>query len=299
VSPEVVYWLPNQGDGIGALDLNGWGFTTNTPGANAGKRERASIITKSAWDLLHLLHVNPEGMNPFSHPSIALLGHPGTEYDRYLYPIGTGAWPYGATITDQWEGLTDDAGNTGTLFPGINEMSSGFETICRDSDGNSILTGSEFGDVGNIQDFAIGEFLDRVYFDRQNFASSSAFHISVFNGGSTQGRNTIPDPPTPNPPPTRYWCGISPLGVAINQGEPTAPALLIEGDQVFVGDRELTLNPGRPGNAAFVGFQQLRVNPDNPNAGDVTIFPHKSLGPGTRSASVVYTFNSRQQIGNF
>src|SRR5262249_18825666 len=88
------------------------------------------------------------------------------------------------------------------------------------------------------------------------------------------------------------------LGVAINQGEPTAPALLIEGDQVFVGDRELTLNPGRPGNAAFVGFQQLRVNPDNPNAGDVTIFPHKSLGPGTRSPSVVYTFNSRQQIGN-
>jgi len=297
VSPEVVYWLPNQGDGIGAIDLNGWGYTTNTPGANAGIRERASIITKSAWDRLMVLYPNPEGMNPFSHASIGLLGHPGFEYDRYLYPVGTGGFAYGAGTTQGWLGLASDTGNSGTLFPGINEMSSGFETICRDSEGSAILTGAEFGEVGNIQDFAIGEFLDRVYYDRQNFFSNNAFHVSVFGGGSTQGRNTIADPPTPNPPPTRYWVGLPQLGVAINQDDPTSPVLFIEGDQVFLGDRQL--NPPSTLNGAFVGFQQLRVNPDDPNSGDVTIFPHKSIGPGTRSATAIYTFSSRQQIGNF
>jgi hypothetical protein len=296
VSPEVVYWLPTQGDGIGAIDLNGWGYSTNTPGANAGNRDRASIITKSAWDITHMILVNPNGMEPFVVPAIGLIGHPGFEYDQYLYPVGTGGFAYGAGITTDWEGLANDAGNSGTLFPGINEMSSGFETICRDSEGGAILTGSQFGDVGTIQDFAIGEFLDRVYYDRQNFFSSNGFHVSVFNGGSSQGRNTISDPPTPNPPPTRYWVGLPQLGVAINQDNPTAAVLFIEGDQVFLGDR--LLNAGIA-TAPFVGFQQLRVNPDNPNASDVTIFPHKSIGPGTRSATAVYTFSSRQQVGNF
>jgi hypothetical protein len=299
VSPEVVYWLPSVGDGIGAIDLNGWGYTTNTPGANAGIRERASIITKAVWDLNHLTQVNPEGMDPFVVPAIALLGHPGFEYDRYLYPIGTGALAYGFGITTDWEGLATDLGNSGTQFPGINEMSSGFETICRDSSGSPVLTGAQFGDVGNIQDLIVGEFLDRVFYDRANPFANNVFHVSIFGGhAATLGRNTIADPPTPNPPPTRYWAGLPQLGIAIDQENPTLPPQMIESDEVFTGDREFN-GPNRPGNATHVGFQQLRVNNVNPNAADLTIFPHRSVGPGTRSATAAYTFSARQQIGNF
>src|SRR6185369_151955 len=32
VSPEVFYWLPVDGRGVGAVDLNGFGATTNAPG---------------------------------------------------------------------------------------------------------------------------------------------------------------------------------------------------------------------------------------------------------------------------
>jgi hypothetical protein len=298
VSPEVVYWLPAQGDGIGAIDLNGWGYTTNTPGANAGIRERASILTRCVFDLSGNA-VNPNGTNFFGTPAIALLGHPGFQYDQYLYPVGTGGFAYGATITGtDWEGAATDEGNSGTLFPGINEMSSGFETICRDSTGSPILTGAEFGDVGNIQDLMVGEFLDRVFYDRRNNFASNAFHISIFGGGSTQGRNVISDPPTPNPPPTRYWVGLPQLGIAINQDNPLLPPQMIEGDEVFVGDGQFR-GANRPGNATHISFQQLKVNAVNPNAGDQTIFPHKGVGPGTRSATGVYTFSSRQQIGNF
>ena len=297
VSPEVVYWLPSVGDGIGAIDLNGWGYTTNTPGANAGIRERASIITRYVFDLAGN-PVNPNGSN-FPLPAIALLGHPGVQYDQYLYPIGTGGYAYGSGITTDWEGLVTDLGNSGTLFPGINEMSSGFETICRDSSGSSILTGAEFGDVGNIQDLMVGEFLDRVFYDRRNPFTNNAFHVSIFGGkANTMGRNTISDPPAPNPPPTRYWCGLPQLGIAIDQENPLVAPQMIEGDEVWIGLGGLR-GAIRPGNAVLTGYQQLKVNPINPNAGDQTIFPHTGVGPGTRSATGAFTFSSRQQIGNF
>src|SRR5262249_41512750 len=34
VSPEVIYWLPSGARGMGAIDLNGFGFTTNKPDAH-------------------------------------------------------------------------------------------------------------------------------------------------------------------------------------------------------------------------------------------------------------------------
>jgi hypothetical protein len=310
VSPEVIYWAPSAGNGIGAIDLNGWGLTTNTPGANAGIRERASIITKPTFDPLGTL-VNPGGFG-LPNVGIALWSHPGTgSHNRYWWPVGTGSYPYSQTANQsnqeggKWEDPTDP-GNPGTPVPGINEGSSGFETLCRDSNGEVILTGAEFGQVGNVQDLIVGDFLDRVYFDRKNFHATNALHVSFFGGNAnTQGRNLISDPPTPNPPPTRYWVGLPQIDIALDQAHPTQPALLIEGEEVFTGMRIGGLAAGQNANAARSnGYVHLKVNTVNPNAADETIFPHQlggtfGDGPGAQSATAVYTFSSRQQIGNF
>jgi hypothetical protein len=304
VSPEVIYWLPSGGDGIGAIDLNGRGITTNAPGANAGDRSKAILITKR-WLNGAGCEVNPGGWNPVS--GIGLWAHPGDlptptdpctnapmlefGHNRYHWPLGTGSFAYGPVANqsngeDIWK-APNDPGNPGTPFPGVNEGSSGFETLCRDSSGEVILTGRQFGRVGTITDLIVGEFLDVAYYDSVNFKTNTLFHVSFFNGGITGRGNTIADPPTPNPPPLRYWVGLPTIGVVIDQANPTAPPLLLEGDEVFCGFRYVN------------GFQQLEPNTIRPDAPDQTVFPHFAVGPGFQSASAIFTFSSRQQIGNF
>ena len=46
VSPEVFYWLPVDGRGVGAVDLNGYGGTTNTPGKWDNTRINSTTQTK-------------------------------------------------------------------------------------------------------------------------------------------------------------------------------------------------------------------------------------------------------------
>ncbi len=296
VTPEVAYFLPSTGRGIGALDLNGRGFTTNTPGANAGIREQASIITRrlnaNLQQILNLVN------------GIALLGYPCDTlicaHNQYQYPVGTGGFPYGDLNGDGMIGPGDtpgwsdpfDLGNPGTAVPGINEMSSGFETICKDSNGEVILTGDKFGVVGTSEDLIVGEFLDTIYFDTQNFGASSAFHFSIYMANPlpvpTLGRNCLSDPPSPNPPPTRFWAGLRQLDVLIDQADPVNTAFVIEGEEVFTGAR-----------AGQTGFQWLQPNPTRFDAPDTLVIPTFAVGPGVHSSTAVYTFSSRQQIGNF
>jgi hypothetical protein len=322
VSPEVVYWIPATGSGIGAVDLNGRGFGTNTPGANASNRDLAALVTKP-WLDFNGCEANPGGINLSS--GIGLLAHPGNlatptdpctmqpmkdfAHNRFWYPQGLGSFPFNATAnaarSEVWEDA-QDPGNPGTPFPGVNEGSSGFETLCRDNTGSPILTGSSFGQVGAVQDMIVGEFLDRVYYDHFNTRAGSTFHVSFFGGlASTMARNTIADPPCVNPPPTHYWMGLPQIDVVLDQNNPTNPALVIEGDEVFTGLRLGGLAAGQTANAARTNsFIHLKPNPINPNAADQQIFPGTvgatlGNGPGGQSATAVYTFASRQQIGNF
>jgi YVTN family beta-propeller protein len=295
VSPEVMYWLPGGGDGIGAIDLNGHGFTTNTPGANFDRPDLASIVTMLPFldnnMPPNLIHGN--GLNLTA--GIALTGSPGNTgfpYDGYLYPIGTGGFAYGSGTTKGWLGFPTDTGNSGTLVPGINEMSSGFETLCRDSTGDTILTGREFGRVGNIQDMIVGEFLDLAYFDSESLKTNDALHVTIFDSPPPHRRtargNTIADPPTPNPPPTRYWAGLPPIAVVLDQENPLESPLLIEGEEVFVGTKSRSL-----------GYVQLIPNEVNPGSFDQTYFPHIMVGPAAQSATGTFTYSSRQVIGNY
>ncbi len=305
VSPEVVYWLPQQGRGVGAIDLNGFGFTTNTPGAKSDRPEDALIITTvGRFDALIGRSLDGIPVGPADH-------------NQYSYPVGTGSFLWGDPTLNPGSQTPDfvdptDPGNPGTPFPGVNEGSSGFETLCRDSNGSVILTGETGGEIGIAADLAVGEFLDTIYFDKTNFNASVPFRdITALFGGTTGGilfgntftvdRNLIAVPPTPNPPPMRYWVGLPQLDVVIDQADPVNSAFLIEGAEVF------------PNTTWFQGWQVLRPNPENPGIGpDVTIFPHANVGPrpelswtstgsgtGIQFPPTGLTYGARQQIGNF
>jgi YVTN family beta-propeller protein len=304
VSPEVVYWLPASGNGVGAVDLDGMGLTTNAPFANVNDRSRAWMITK-LWINGGGCEVNPGGANLSS--GIGMIAHPGGAatpldactglpmkefgHNRYWYPVGTGSYLYGpgpnASRSEPWEAPADP-GNTGTPAPGVNEGSSGFETICRDSTGDAILTGSQFGRVGVINDLVVGDFLDVVYSDNVNPHAFDQLHVGIFNKGATGRGNLISDPPAPNPPPIRYWAGLPTIGVVLDHVNGDRPPLLLEGEEVFGGWRYPTW-----------GFQQVKANPNNVAAPDVNVFPGFGVGPGLQSATQIFTYSSRQQIGNF
>jgi len=301
VSPEVIYWLPD-GNGIGAIDLNGRGFTTNTPGALADRRDVAPIVTK-VWIGLIGCEVNPGGLNQVNGQGlIAWPGNAATPIDpcttlpmlefahnRFYYPVGLGSYTYGPTVNptrgDAWY-APNDPGNPGTPVAGVNEGSSGFETLCRDSNGDVVLTGREFGKVGRVNDLIVGQFLDQIYFDQQN-PFLPGLHLSFMFGGAGIANNSISDPPFPNPPPLRYWFGMPEVGVVPDPINPENPPLLIEGEEVFLGPR------------AAIGYVYLQPNDTNPNSFDQSIFPHFHVGPSPQSATQVFTYSSRQQIGNF
>ena len=325
---------------MGAIDLNGLGFNTNAPGANAGDRDKAAIITqqfhcycRTPWGLpaacgTPLYRQRPRRIESCCGPG----GARGTgeyelcfipESDARLhvvrscsipvlttsmrYPAGTGGYPYGPTFNppagpDAWQapppttppplipGIVD--GNPGTPLPGVNEMSSGFETLCRNSDGDVILTGRDFTEVGVLQDLVVGEFLDVIYHDTQSFAASDNFHVSIFDGSPaltpSGGSNLISDPPAPNPPPLSYWLGLPALDIVLDQSNLEQPAFIIEGEEIFDGGR-----------APLTGYIWLRPNPDNIFGQDEAVLPGFPVGPAAQSSPSFFTFSARQQIGNF
>jgi len=333
VSPEVVYFLPSGVPGIGAIDLNGEGFGTNTPGVN-NTFDRASLVTRNWLDVLGC-EANPGGFNPFN--GIGLLtypaklptttdpctGQPMVEFacNAYYFPIGLGGFAYGPTINaerringdfpDAWNSAIS-LGNTGTTLPGVNEGSAGFETLCRNSEGDAILTGRTFGDIGTATELMVGDFLDRVYFDKYNTHAQTGLHVAFFAGGAGTTRNLISEPPVPNPPPTRYWAGLPQTDVSFDVNAPGTPGVLIEGDEVWTGHRPAAVFGFiAAGQAApySAGYVHLKSNPLNPALlPDLTVTPHSigpngaalgGNGPGHQSATGNYTYASRMQVGNF
>lgn len=266
VSPEVFYWLPIGGNGIGAVDLNGQGFTTNTPGHGASDYRHAAIISRSG-----------------STSTTAILG----KGNRYSWPVGTGSFIYGPGFSiggESWQGGPNDVGNVGTPIPGINEMSSGFETLVRNADGDVILTGTNDGTLGVVADLVVGDFLDAAIADTQSVFNSPGFHTSFFWGGGLS-RNALGDPPIPNPPPLRYWVGLNPIDILIDQNAPLAKARMIEGEEVWAGTQ-----------SSYNFVVPDKVNPidadDAPTGGAVN-------GPSPQTGTAVVAYAARQQVGNY
>ncbi len=267
VCPEVFYWLPVSGSGLGAVDLNGQGFTTNTPGHGASDYHFASLISRVA--------------NTTS--AVGILG----SGNRYSWPVGTGSFIYGPGFSiggQSWQGAPSDQGNSGTPIPGINERSSGFETLVRNADGDVILTGTNNGTLGTVADMVVGDFLDAGISDTLSLFNNPGFHTSFFWGGGLS-RNALGDPPIPNPPPLRYWVGLNPIDILIDQNNPLGKARMIEGEEVWSG----TLS-------SYSFVVPDAINPvdvdDRPTGGAVN-------GPNPQSATAAVAYAARQQVGNF
>ncbi|MBL8768343.1 MAG: beta-propeller fold lactonase family protein, partial [Planctomycetes bacterium] len=267
VAPGVLYYSCLSGSGLGAVNLNGDGMETNDP---ATERlilvSNLTQITACLTNPTYLLGCNP---NTFGDGSA-------------VSPIGLGANPPGHLggptpipgINEGSSGSTANANNPFGIF------SQGFETVVKNSEGNPRLARNP--SVGSIGDVQVGDFLDTLFFDTLNPWVNAAFHASLL--GTALNRNSISDPPLPNPPPLRLPVGLEPLDIVFSKQDLLHPAFVLEGEEVF--------------GAGGGGLKMLLPNPINPLAGDVfPTFAHN--GPNPQSFTAGVTYGARQQIGNF
>jgi YVTN family beta-propeller protein len=291
VAPQVIYYTALSGTGIGAINLDGNGFETNDPATArilllSNQAQVCSCATGFSIPGTYLLGCNP---NTFGDPG-TVAGNPPV-VSPPTAPIGLAGNPVGHLggptpvpgINEGSTGSTANVNNPFGIFP------KGFETVVKNSDGNARLARSPL--VGAIGDVQVGDFLDTLFFDTLNPVAVNALHASLL--GTALNRNSISDPPVPNPPPLRLPVGLQPLDIVFSKQSLLKPSLVIEGDEVFPAE-PITCNPLAP------SFSQLLLveNPINPLAGErLPTFAHD--GPGTQSFGPAVTFGSRQQIGNF
>lgn len=286
VAPQVLYFAPLSGSGVGAVNLDGQGYETNKPST-----ERLLILT-------NVIQVATCSFGSF------LLGcNPNTFGDlSAMSPIGIGGNPStlaGPTpvpgVNEGSIGSTANNGNPFAIYP------AGFETVCRDSKGQTRLVSSPV--VGSVSDIQVGDFLDKVFFDTLNPYNGLNLHTALSLGGipavGNYISNNISDPPSPNPPPMRLAVGLPPVDVVFTQQSLKQPAYVVEGDEVFS-------NPFPPAPYCTHPFTRLQLlpNPASPVAGDLfNTFPGN--GPWYQSFTVPpmcpagVPFSARQQVGNF
>ncbi|MBI4881716.1 MAG: YncE family protein [Planctomycetes bacterium] len=268
VPPQTVFYLPITGGGVGAINLDGQGFETNDPAT-----EKIVIFTNATEIAACPFGSFLLGCNK------NVFGDPTT-----VNPIGLGGNPVALGGPTPYPGVNE--GSTGSTANGDNPYSvypKGFETPCRNSDGNERLADAPL--VGSAGDIQIGDFLDKLFFDTLNpwFNPTLALHTSLVAGTALQANN-IADPPMPNPPPLRLPVGLPPIDIVFNQQKLKKPAFVIEGEEVFTYGYALNV--------------MLLPNTTNPLAGDTyPTFPHNGPTPQTFSPGLPYA--ARQQIGNF
>lgn len=302
VAPQAIYFSPLAGGGIGAINLDGNGFETNDPAV-----KRLLILTNGTG-ICACLNNAISGF--FPGPS-ALGCNPPAFGDQGVAgnSIGIGGNPPGLLggptpvpgVNEGSEGSTAN-GSLGTfgLFP------RGFETVCRDSRGNARLQRApEVGSVGDIQ---VGDFLDTLFYDRLNPAAQTAVHGSLFLGVPIT-RNSISDPPVPNPPPLRLPVGLPPVDIVYDQQKLLKPAFVIIGAEPFpncpgAGNPYCVPNTAMPPIPPFVPAcppttpYLLLPDPFNPVVGDhFPVFAQN--GPAYQTHGSINAFAARQQIGNF
>lgn len=296
VAPAAIYFTRLSGTGMGAINLNGEGFETNDPATSkvllfTNNLQMCACATSVALPGSALKGCNPTVFgdggfvdpNGNTVPPTAALGLGGNPSGHLGGPTPVPGVNEGST------GSTANKGNPFGVFP------SGFETVVRNSNGEARLAKAPV--VGSVGDVQVGDFLDTLFFDTDNPYTANGFHTSATLLqwlGVAQGmnRNSISDPPVPNPPPMRLPVGLAPLDVAFSQQNLLKPAFVLESAEVFTNASAIACPPK---------FDHLPIQvlpSSNPLLND-RLPSFSQNGPALASFSAPVTYSARQQIGNF
>jgi len=279
VAPNVMYYSMGN-NGIGAIDLDGNGFTTNTPGTG-----RNMLVTST---------------NGYSSTGSCLMNNGNPQ----SYPVGLG-------LDTPIPGINE--GSAGWW----NDLDPRKDALVRDSYGNARLypdatVGSAYI---NVSDMEVGDFLDTIYFDRASPWNTNQNRLDMLFTAATGSfkSNLISSPPSPNPPPLSIPVGMRPVEIIMDE-----LSILEEGAFVIMGREVFPVDAGIAGGTGPRQWVHLEhgvyssppqyadkplppnppgLQPFSPWAGSTYIQDGPLAETSTFGASV--TFAARQQIGNF
>jgi YVTN family beta-propeller protein len=284
VSPNVMYYAMDT-KGIGAIDLDGTGMTTNTPGEG-----RSVLVTNTPNFSVAGSSVQGDG-NP------------------YLYPVGLG-------LNTPIPGV--NCGSNG-WFRDLDPLK---DALVRDSFGRAQLypdpDNAEQKYV-NISDIEVGDFLDTIYYNRTNRYNTASLHLDyVYNNAAGNfPNNTIATPPTPNPPPLSIPVGMRPAGIILDEYDILSEgAFTMLGREVFPPDLlYIPLTGARQwvhlehgGAVVPPQYADKPFRPNTPGPGPWSLGSFVQNGPLAESCTFYQitggayagpSYGARQQIGNF
>ena len=240
VSPQAIYLAFTAG-GAGVLDLAGNGYNTNIPQGGLLNPDFKFYLESSRFLPAQTQTPNLTGFNWVQGGSELAGDHRRAFGILGRYTSGTLAGLLSGNIeSDLAVGAPVPTGSL-TPQPGINEGSSGFETMVRSGivQGNpasSTVVLAPVSKVGIVTDMEVGDFLDTIYFDPENPWTVNGHKTYNTPLQGTLDNNTIADPPTPNPPPLRYPVGLPHTAILFDQNNLVKPPVLIEGNEVFASD---------------------------------------------------------------
>lgn len=278
VSPQAMYAAYSNG-GVGVIDLNGNGFTTNAPGGGLENTQFQSLAIVSQW-LNTVFTGKPSGANYDPGGSLAGGAHVEAFGIASRYAIGTPESDYAL-------GKAIGVG-INTPQPGINEGTSGYETFVKSSPTSAAASTAILRDenqIGLVRDIALGDFLDKTFADDDNPFAAEAHHRSyndpgLFQGTGSLSSNSIADPPFPNPPPLRFPVGLPFTRVIFDQANLKQEPFLINGTEVLGAEhaQQYLDQTGVGGTLRRVGNHLIALNPtvnqSNPSATvDVPFLP--------------------------
>ena len=283
VSPQALY-LAYVAGGAGILDLAGNGYTTNIPGGGLANPDFKSYLESSRFLPPITQLPNATGFNWVQGGSELAGDH------RRAFGI-LGRYTSGNIVSLSATNIESDLAIgapivTGNLTPqpGINEGSSGYETLVRSGiiqgdPSTSTVILAPVSKVGIVTDIEVGDFLDTIYFDPDNPWVLGGHKTYNTPQQGTLDNNSIADPPTPNPPPLRFPVGLPHTAVLFDQQDLIKPPVLIEGNEVFASDSFFsyasgTFIAGAPQPVNGLIFLNPKQNPSNGTVADKTQLPN-------------------------
>ncbi len=271
VSPQALYLGLDNG-GVSIVDLAGTGFNTNAPGGGVDNVAFKDHLVVSRYLSTTILG----NLTNFNWNSIGSLAD-GDHLPAYGILSRWTAGFIGSNAESDY-GLGGAVGlGSLTPVPGVNEGSSGYQTLVKNSAGSTTVSPKE---IKLLRDMVVGDFLDTVWFDQNNQWAVPANH-RTYNTPlqGSMANNSIADPPFPNPPPLRFPAGLPHTQVRFDQDDLDAPPFLIDGNEAFTADGFMAYDDGS-GFSAFSQpvntFIQLNIasNLSNQNVFDIPPLPN-------------------------